>query len=282
LGRYRRQLVTKMGKWTGQQRQAIKHRGSGVVVAASAGTGKTSVLSDRCVDILCDRTQPGDVRSMLVVTFTKAAAQEMRSRIAAKLRQQCLQQPNAHLHRQLLLLDAADISTLHAFCQRLIGRYFYRLGIDPAFRIIDADEKTLIEAEILDATIEWAWGQSNLRPGLRELLGGRDIYGLRSGFLSNVIKINEFLEGVVSRDKWYAKALALGESSGSYLAEMAGKQQQIILRKLRQCLSRFEYSRDMAMTFCPFGPWTQQLEDDFIEPVEEFIDLCTAGDITNH
>ena len=136
-----------IAKWTDQQKRAIDSRDSFVMVTASAGTGKTAVLSGRCVNIISDKSICPDVGSILVLTFTEAAAEQMRSRIAEQLRDAFLEKRDTHIRRQLMLLQSADISTIHSFCRRLITEYFYELGLDPTFRVIDADEQRLLKAE---------------------------------------------------------------------------------------------------------------------------------------
>ena len=142
-------MADKKIKWTQQQRRAIGARGSDVLVTASAGTGKTAVLSGRCVDIVSDKSVCPDVWSILVLTFTDAAAEQMRSRIAEQLTDAFLQSRDPHLRHQLMLLQGADISTIHSFCKRLITEHFYKLSLDPTFRVIDADEAKLLKAEAL-------------------------------------------------------------------------------------------------------------------------------------
>ena len=195
-------MAKKEIEWTDQQKRAIKRHASDVFVTASAGTGKTTVLSGRCVDIVSDKSKCPDVWSILVLTFTDAAAEQMRLQIGEQLNAAVLQSGSSHLRHQLLLLQGADISTIHSFCKRLITRYFYKLGIDPTFRVIDSDEARLLKAEVLEATIDWAWEQSNLVQGLQELLRHRDLR-TNDGFLSKIIELSDFLDSVVSRDNWY-------------------------------------------------------------------------------
>ncbi|MHC4260746.1 MAG: UvrD-helicase domain-containing protein [Planctomycetota bacterium] len=126
-------MAEKKIEWTQQQRRAIGARGSDVLVTASAGTGKTAVLSGRCVDIVSDKSVCPDVWSMLVLTFTDAAAEQMRSRIAEQLWDAFAESGDQHLRYQLMLLQGADISTVHSFCKRLITEHFYKLGLDPTF-----------------------------------------------------------------------------------------------------------------------------------------------------
>jgi len=128
-------MTDKQPKWTDQQKLAIKTTGRDVLVTASAGTGKTAVLAKRCVDFLADTADPTDVSRILVLTFTEAAADQMRARIAENLRSEFIKTRSAYLRHQLLTLDAAYISTIHSFCKRIITEHFHTLGIDPTFKI---------------------------------------------------------------------------------------------------------------------------------------------------
>jgi len=193
-------METKKPAWTTQQQLAIETVGRNVLVTASAGTGKTAVLSERCAKLLADTNNPTGVSQILVLTFTEAAAQEMSSRIGQKLHEMLKGNPSSYLRHQLLLLDSANISTIHSFCKKIITEYFYLLGIDPAFRMIDPDEQKLLKTEILNQVIEYAWSDDSLAGGLRELLQGRNFQDVRTGILSNVIGISEFLDSVISRE----------------------------------------------------------------------------------
>src|SRR4029077_6886272 len=110
-------------KWTSEQRAGIEETGQSLLLSAAAGSGKTAVLAERCAHLVCDADEPCDVDELLVVTFTEAAAVEMKSRIGAALQSPApatLAGPSERLSRQLLLLDAASVSTLHGFCSRLL------------------------------------------------------------------------------------------------------------------------------------------------------------------
>ena len=165
--------------WTQQQKLAITQRDSDILVTASAGTGKTAVLSGRCVDIVSDKSACPDVLSTLVLTFTNAAAEQMRSRIAEQLQDAINQAKEPaiqrHLRQQLMLLHGADIGTIHSFCKKLITQHFYKLGIDPTFSVIEADEQRLLKTQALEQTIDWAWEQPNLAQAFSQLLELRDL-----------------------------------------------------------------------------------------------------------
>ncbi|MHC4124252.1 MAG: UvrD-helicase domain-containing protein, partial [Planctomycetota bacterium] len=171
--------------WTKQQLKAIAEHNRDVFVTASAGTGKTAVLSGRCVDILGDvekQIRP-NISNLLVLTFTEAAAQEMRKRIAELLKERWENTSDPHIHYQMILLQGADIGTIHSFCKKIITENFYKLGIDPAFKVVDEDEQKLLKKEALDKTIDWAWEQENLQKSLKQLLSKRSL-DENQGFLS--------------------------------------------------------------------------------------------------
>lgn len=136
--------------WSEKQQEAIDIRGKNVLVAAAAGSGKTSVLVERIIRRLTDEHEPITIDRLLVVTFTNAASSEMRERIGAALREVARKKGGERLARQLLLLPSASISTMHSFCQTLIRRYIHLLPIDPKFRIGQTAELMLLEQEVLE------------------------------------------------------------------------------------------------------------------------------------
>jgi ATP-dependent helicase/nuclease subunit A len=152
---------------TEAQRRAVETVGRDVLVTASAGTGKTAALSRRCVERVCDAARAVDVDRLLVLTFTDAAAEEMRARIGQTLRDAARQHKDSRLRQQAMLLDGATISTIHAFCKRTLTEYFHAADIDPAFGIIDADEQRLLKSETLEAVLEGAWQEPDLAAAMR-------------------------------------------------------------------------------------------------------------------
>lgn len=143
------------GNWTEEQWSAITARGSNLLVAAAAGAGKTAVLVERVFLRISSEEDPVDVDRLLVVTFTNAAAAEMRERIGTALLQALNANPGSrHLERQLSLLNRAPITTLHAFCLELVRQHFYRLDLDPNFRIADDTEAVLLRLEVLEELLE--------------------------------------------------------------------------------------------------------------------------------
>ena len=160
-----------MAQWTTEQKSAITADGGTLLVSAAAGSGKTSVLSARVIRALTDPEHPIDADRMLIVTFTKAAAAEMKQRIANRLGDLLAQNPgDRRLQRQKLLLDHAHISTVHSFCSDLLHEHFHELGISPTFRIASADEMLLLSGQVADELCEAAYGRIRSgAPGLAEL-----------------------------------------------------------------------------------------------------------------
>ncbi len=270
-------MTQKKIKWTDQQHRAITARDSDVLVTASAGTGKTAVLSGRCVDIISDKSICPDVSSILVLTFTEAAAEEMRSRIAQQLKDAYVRKNDRHLYQQLILLQGADISTIHSFCKRLITEYFYTLDLDPTFSVIDGDEQKLLKTETLEKTIDLEWQQNDIRQALEELLYQRDLR-TNDGFLSRVIEISDLLDGVVHREDWYERAVRLAEAKDLMASELGKKQKQMIAKKLRDIINRLRHAQQLAQKEGAKIDWVEKLQKSHIEPVIKCMELLEEGD----
>lgn len=141
--------------WTKEQRLAINTRGSNLLVSAAAGTGKTAVLVARIISLISNEQHPVDINRLLVVTFTNAAAAEMRSRINEAINNKLSENPHfRHLRRQLNLLNSSSISTIHSFCLNVLRQYFHRVGLDPAVRVVDENEAALLRAAACDELFE--------------------------------------------------------------------------------------------------------------------------------
>lgn len=149
-------------QWTDEQWQAIYATGKHTLVAAAAGSGKTAVLVERIIQKILHKEQPIDVDRLLVVTFTNAAAAEMRQRIGEALEKTLEKEPHSlHLRRQLGLLQKASISTIHSFCLDVIRKYYYVIGIDPVFRIADEGEMALLKEEVLETLFEQYYAEND-------------------------------------------------------------------------------------------------------------------------
>ncbi|WP_308638844.1 helicase-exonuclease AddAB subunit AddA [Paenibacillus silvisoli] len=149
--------------WTDDQWRAIVTSGSNILVAAAAGSGKTAVLVERIIRKISADT---DVDRLLVATFTKAAAAEMKERIRIALEKELDRNPGSdHLRRQLALMGRASITTLHSFCLDVIRRYYSLIGLDPGFRIANETEAELLRIDVLDALFEERYGEPETERG---------------------------------------------------------------------------------------------------------------------
>lgn len=164
-------------KWTEDQLKAITTRGCNLLVAAAAGSGKTAVLVERIIRIITNENNPVDIDRLLVVTFTSAAAAEMRERIAAAISKALEVNPNSKvLQRQLTLLSRANITTMHSFCLDVIKNYYHGIDLDPTFRIADETENTLLKLEVINDMFEDYYESENIefRNLIEAYSGSRD------------------------------------------------------------------------------------------------------------
>lgn len=149
-------------KWTQSQLDAINSREGTILVSAAAGSGKTAVLVQRVVDRITDLNNPCDADKLLIVTFTKAAALEMKNRISQMISELIESDPyNVHLRRQQVLLTKTHISTIHSFCSEVIRENFYKLNISKDFRIADANEMTVLRDEAVQCVISELYENGN-------------------------------------------------------------------------------------------------------------------------
>ena len=148
--------------FTDDQWKAIWATGRDILVSAAAGSGKTKVLITRMIEKVINEKDRIDVDELLVVTFTNAAAAEMRHRMAEALEEAIADNPESvHLRRQLNLFNKAQISTLHSFCQNVVRQYAYLLDIDPGFRIADSTEAALLRDDTIGEVLEEAYSSEN-------------------------------------------------------------------------------------------------------------------------
>ena len=164
-------------KWTKEQSEAIYTRRCNLLVAAAAGSGKTAVLVERIIQIITNEDNPVDIDKLLVVTFTSAAAAEMRERIANAISKKLEDRPDSKsLQKQLTLLSRANITTMHSFCLDVIKNYFYTIDLDPSFRIADDTECTLMKNEIIEELFEELYenDDDNFKTLVESYSGSRD------------------------------------------------------------------------------------------------------------
>ncbi len=193
--------------WTPQQEQCFDARGT-VLVSAAAGSGKTTVLIERIIRLITDETNPVDVDRLLVVTFTKAAAAEMKQRLGTALRKRLAENPgDRRLTRQLMLLPDAAISTVHGFCGNLIREHFHRFeNVSPLFRVGEESQTSPLRREALSEVLEEAY--ETAAPAFLQLVdmlgGNRDDRALEE----HVERLYEFMQAHPQPARWREAVIA--------------------------------------------------------------------------
>ena len=148
--------------FTPEQQQVIELRDRNILVSAAAGSGKTAVLVERIIRMITDESRPMDIDRLLVVTFTNAAAAEMRERISLAIGRKLEENPgNIHLQRQASLLHNAQITTIDSFCLFIIRNNFNDIGLDPGFRVADEGELKLLGQDVMRELLEEQYQEKN-------------------------------------------------------------------------------------------------------------------------
>lgn len=193
-------------KWTNEQLQAIQEKNSNILVAAAAGSGKTAVLVERIIHKIIDEQM--DIDKILVVTFTNAAASEMRERILEAIYKKLEENPeNVHLQRQIILLNKASICTIHSFCLDVIHNHFYEIDLPSNFKIVDTAEIDLLKQEVLDDLFEQKYTEND--KDFIELLENYTNYRGDEALQELVLKIYKFIQSSPFPIKWLQEKLEL-------------------------------------------------------------------------
>jgi ATP-dependent helicase/nuclease subunit A len=186
-------------KWTPAQKDAMDTRGKTLLVSAAAGSGKTATLTQRIINSLTNEASPSDIGKMLIVTFTRAAAAELRSRISEALTKELAKNPSSkHLNSQILKLASAQICTIDAFYIDLIRTNFSHLGISPNFRIADGAEDALLASSVMSDVVDSFYETEPDFPRLVECFGGaRSIDNVNNVFISLSVRCANIPEGIL-------------------------------------------------------------------------------------
>ncbi len=185
-------------KWTCGQTAAINTHGRDILVSAAAGSGKTATLTERIIRSITNKEAPADISKMLIVTFTRAAANELKERIFLSLGKALAADPaNKHLNEQLIKLGSADICTIDAFYLNIIRQNFSTLGISASCRIADNSELSILKKETMDETIDFFYEKDPAFPALAEcFIGTKSINRLCEPMLSLYEDLSSHIEGV--------------------------------------------------------------------------------------
>lgn len=287
-------------KWTEEQQKVISLRDRNILVSAAAGSGKTAVLVQRILGRIMDSTHPVDIDKMLIMTFTRAAAGEMRERISRALEQALYENPdNDHLQRQMTLIHTAQITTIDGFCAYVIRNYFHLIGLDPGYRTADEGELKLLREDVLKELLEEKYGEEDCKrfvdfvecyasgktdDGIKELIW--EVYQAAMShpypeeWLTECLKCYQGEEPVKDA-KWMkllweacreeldsmqnlaeeAKAICL-EEGGPYLYEEALDQDLLLIGKLRELAEREDYDGAfMFLNDAVFIPFSRKKQD---------------------
>ena len=188
-------------KWTSEQQKVIDLRNRNILVSAAAGSGKTAVLVERIIRRLTEDDTPTDVDRLLIVTFTEAAAAEMKERISAAIEKKLEERPgDIRLERQATLIHSAQITTIHSFCLAVIRDHFHVIGIDPGFRIAEEGELKLLKQDVLEDLLEECYAEAK-----EEFLDFTERFGSgkRDKKIEEIIlKMYEYSRSYPRPDRW--------------------------------------------------------------------------------
>ncbi len=270
---------------TEQQEQAATNRGGNLLVSAAAGSGKTKVLVERLMLYLTDRDAPANIDDFLIITYTKAAAAELRSKIADVLNERIAASPeNRHLRNQLQRLYLAKISTVHSFCAELLREQAYRLDIPADFRIAEEKETDILRQQVLDRVLDDAYGAEIMDPDFQAFIDSQEM-GKTDRNLA-VIILNLFDIASCHKDPsgWLTKCLdemnvtgktdALDTIWGRHLFDDLQDQLALNYAAMSKCVER---AKTVAMSDKPVA-----IFQDDIHWLSELMSCKSWDDIVNH
>lgn len=263
-------------EFTPDQQKVIDLRERNILVSAAAGSGKTAVLVERIIRMICDASRPVDVDRLLIVTFTNAAAAEMRERIRLGLERQLEEHPDdAHIERQVTLLHNALITTIDSFCLYLIRNHFQEIGLDPAMRVADEGESKLLKQDVLQDLLEQHFADGD--PAFVRCVeffcpGGRE-----SVLEQHILKLHEYAESCPWPGQWLEERrddyAILDEADweqsacGIYLRRYLEKMLQGCADTLGQVLEICQEADGPYM----YGPMVEQERDMLLEVLGEIV-----------
>jgi len=267
-GRQWKERLRNMSKpsWTLEQLAAIEERGCNLLVAAAAGAGKTAVLVERIIRKITDLNNPVDIDRLLIVTFTNAAATEMRERIGAALEDALEQNPDSQtLQRQMALLNKASITTIHSFCLEVIRNHFHRIDLDPNFRIANDTEALLLKQEALEEMFEDKYTDEYVSQEFLDLI---ECYGGSRGdkkLQDLVVELYDYIQSHPWPEKWLCENteafnLAKDQDIGSLpWANILMNNLTVEMKGLRENLTR---AVKIAQSAEGLEPYVVTLEED--------------------
>lgn len=263
-------------KWTPAQKSAIDTRYCNVLVSAAAGSGKTAVLVERIISMITDPDKNIDIDRLVVVTFTKAAAAQMKDKIRKALDSMLDENPgDTNLLRQITLLNNAQITTIDSFCLWIIRNHFPEVNLDPGFRIMDEGEKKLIENDVLEDVLEEFYAEAD-----EEFFNLVDAFGMGrddSGLVSIIDKIYRFSRSNPWIDEWFDECMLVYDDE-TYDNPAIKELYESIKNALLDY--RDKYNRLVDICSEPAGPaaYTSALQSDLLG-INEMINSQDFGEL---
>ena len=263
-------------KWTPAQKSAIDTRDCNVLVSAAAGSGKTAVLVERIISMITDPDKNIDIDRLVVVTFTKAAAAQMKDKIRKALDSMLDENPgDVNLLRQITLLNNAQITTIDSFCLWIIRNHFPEVNLDPGFRIMDEGEKKLIENDVLEDVLEEFYAEAD-----EEFFNLVDAFGMGrddSGLVSIIDKIYRFSRSNPWIDEWFDECMLVYDDEtydNPAIKELYDSIKNALLDY------RDKYNRLVDICSEPAGPaaYTSALQSDLLG-INEMINSQDFGEL---
>lgn len=244
-------------KWTKEQQKVIELRNRNILVSAAAGSGKTAVLVERIIQMLTDEEHPMDVDRLLIVTFTEAAASEMKERIRSAIETALEVNPgNAHLQRQSTLIHSAQITTIHSFCLSVIREHFHLIDMDPGFRIAEEGELRLLKQDVLSELLEECYvNQEERFMELVEKLGSGKNDKKLEGM---ILQLYEYSRSYPQPQKWLEHCVNQYAECETYLKQEGTGEEPVFLRRALD--------------------WAQKYIEDLVELADQCIRICEEPD----
>ncbi|MDO5574954.1 MAG: helicase-exonuclease AddAB subunit AddA, partial [bacterium] len=241
-------------KFTDEQQSVITTRDNDILVSAAAGSGKTAVLVERIIRRVLDAEKPVNIDQLLVMTFTEAAAAEMKERIGNAIEAALKEQPlNTHLQKQSLLIHQAAITTIHGFCLNVVKNHFHEIDLDPYFRVADEGECRLLKADVMEQILETAYDGAN-----EDFLYMTECYGAKksdSSVEELVTNLYNFAMSYPFPEQWLLKC------KEAYQLDDCKSIEELpwiadVIRDMRQTLSDILQQAETALELCqePDGP----------------------------
>ena len=264
---------------TPAQAEAIEARGSAVLVAAGAGSGKTKVLTERLMARICDENDPVDLDSFLIITFTRAAAGELRGRIMQELSRRLAEEPgNRRLRRQSALCSRAQIGTIHSFCGTVLKEYSHILGISPDIRIADDDRCSELKERALDRVLEQRYAQPEKYPGFLSLADSVGAGRSDQRLAQLVLDLHQRMQCHARPEDWAARQVELLRTPAGEAAETPWGRE--VLDKARSSALYWAAELDRLMEeMSADGKLTAAYMDSFSQTAEQIRELCRCLDI---